>query len=175
MRCFTFKKSFTLSRGPGGTTHRCWEIWDADARFHLRLLKCIWPIKLLGGNLDSALIIFILLNRTHSWEPGAPQSEQKRVVESGAEYVKHMQVMKMYDSSESVRQLINSRLRLRRGGRLAHIWYTGTLTNGIATWNQLSLSLVGLSSLWGSLCSNKSLIARAPVFFISRFISILQC
>lgn len=97
--------------------------------------------------------------------------EQRRGSSKAGKYVKYMQALKMYASSESARQLINSRLCLRRSGRLAYIWYNGTLTNEISTWNQLCSSQVWLSSLWGSLCSNKFLIAKASLF-ISIFLSL---
>lgn len=118
----------------------------------------------------TALHTFIILHRTYSsaWY-GTDQPE--KVIKRGKTCEMYAQVMKMYASLESVRQLINSRLHLRKGSRLACIWCIGTLTNGIPTWNQLSFSLVWLSSLWGSLCSNKFLIARAPVF-LSLFLSL---
>lgn len=100
----------------------------------------------------------------HAHQPGVPKNHQREV-----KYVKYMQVMKMYARSESIRLLIKSRLRIRRGSGLACIWYIGTLTNETPTWNQLSFSLVWLSSLWGSLCCNKFLIAKAPVFFYLSF------
>lgn len=115
---------------------------------------------LLGWNLD----FFLIYWTEHAHQPGVPKNHQREV-----KYVKYMQVMKMYARSESIRLLIKSRLRIRRGSGLACIWYIGTLTNETPTWNQLSFSLVWLSSLWGSLCCNKFLIAKAPVFFYLSF------
>lgn len=156
---------------PGRTTHCCSEICDADASFHLELLKCVRSNQI-AWRKPGLHTPFILLTRMYSSAQRAvEQPERERESQKEVKYVKYMQVMKMHASSESVRQLIKSRLCLRRGSRLAYIWYSGTLTNGISTWNQLSFSVVWLSSLWGSLCSNKFLIARAPVF-LSLFLSL---
>lgn len=114
---------------------------------------------------------FILLQRTYSSSCGSTQ----RMERSDRRGWNVCAGNEMYASPESNRQLINSRLHLSKGSRLAYIWCTGALTRGIPTWNQLGLSLVRMSSLWGSLCCNRFLISGTLVFLSLLFISILQC